>query len=323
MKEKLIAFMKSSRPSVAVIGLGGAGCNIITYLSEKKLAGAKIIAANSDINHLVLQRADKLMLIGKETSRGKGCGGYPEVGMQCARESEEDIRKELEGINIVFIVAGLGGGTGTGSAPVVAEIAHSMGALTIACMTMPFEIESLRRQNAMQAIRSMEETCDSVVLIDNTKLRKVAGKLPLRTAFGVANGLIGALIKSISETITEPSLMNLDFADLKAVLEEGGISSFGIGEAEGPDRVEKGVMRAISAPLLDIPDLSSSYGLLISIVGGGDMTLDDVAKVGELMTQHVPNTKRIIWGAKVDDNMTGRIRVIALFSSVGNPFEGK
>ena len=323
MKEKLIAFMKSSRPSVAVIGLGGAGCNIITYLSEKKLAGAKIIAANSDINHLVLQRADKLMLIGKETSRGKGCGGYPEVGMQCARESEEDIRKELEGINIVFIVAGLGGGTGTGSAPVVAEIAHSMGALTIACMTMPFEIESLRRQNAMQAIRSMEETCDSVVLIDNTKLRKVAGKLPLRTAFGVANGLIGALIKSISETITEPSLMNLDFADLKAVLEEGGISSFGIGEAEGPDRVEKGVMRAIAAPLLDIPDLSSSYGLLISIVGGGDMTLDDVAKVGELMTQHVPNTKRIIWGAKVDDNMTGRIRVIALFSSVGNPFEGK
>jgi len=237
MKEKLIAFMKSSRPSVAVIGLGGAGCNIITYLSEKKLAGAKIIAANSDINHLVLQRADKLMLIGKETSRGKGCGGYPEVGMQCARESEEDIRKELEGINIVFIVAGLGGGTGTGSAPVVAEIAHSMGALTIACMTMPFEIESLRRQNAMQAIRSMEETCDSVVLIDNTKLRKVAGKLPLRAAFGVANGLIGALIKSISETITEPSLMNLDFADLKAVLEEGGISSFGIGEAEGPDRV--------------------------------------------------------------------------------------
>ena len=323
MKEKLIAFMKSSRPSVAVIGLGGAGCNIITYLSEKKLAGAKIIAANSDINHLVLQRADKLMLIGKEISRGKGCGGYPEVGMQCARESEEDIRKELEGINIVFIVAGLGGGTGTGSAPVVAEIAHSMGALTIACMTMPFEIESLRRQNAMQAIRSMEETCDSVVLIDNTKLRKVAGKLPLRAAFGVANGLIGALIKSISETITEPSLMNLDFADLKAVLEEGGISSFGIGEAEGPDRVEKGVMRAIAAPLLDIPDLSSSYGLLISIVGGGDMTLDDVAKVGELMTQHVPNTKRIIWGAKVDDNMTGRIRVIALFSSVGNPFEGK
>ncbi len=321
MKEELTEFMKAARPTVAVIGLGGAGCNITTYLSEKKVAGARIIAANTDINHLVLQRADKLMLMGKETCRGKGCGGFPEVGMQCARESQEDIRKELLGINIVFIVAGLGGGTGTGSAPVVAELAHSMGALTIACMTMPFEIELVRRKNAMRAIRAMEETCDSVVLIDNTKLRKVAGKLPLRAAFAVANGLIGALIKSISETITEPSLMNLDFADLRAVLEKGGISSFGIGEAEGPDRVEKGVMRAISAPLLDIPDLSSSHGLLISIVGGGDMTLDDVAKVGELMAQQVPNTKRIIWGAKVDDNMTGRIRVIALFSSVGNPFE--
>ncbi len=320
MKE-LTEIMEASRPTVSVIGLGGAGCNITTYLTEKGVAGAKIIAANTDINHLVLQKADKFILIGKKTCRGKGCGGFPEVGMQCMRESEEEIRKELSGSNIVFIVAGLGGGTGTGSAPVVAEVAHSMGALTIACLTMPFEIEYIRRENAKEAIRALEETCDSVVLIDNTKLRQVAGNLPLKTAFAVANGLIGVLIKSITETITVPSLMNLDFADLKAVLEEGGISSFGVGEAEGPDRVEKGVMRAVSAPLLDIPDLSASYGLLISIIGGGDMTLDDVAEVGELMAKQVPNTKRMIWGAKVDDNMTGRIRIIALFSSVGNPFE--
>ncbi len=187
---------------------------------------------------------------------------------------------------------------------------------------MPFEIENLRRQNSIKAIKALEENCDSIVLIDNTKLRKVAGKLPLKAAFAVANGLIAVLIKSITETITEPSLMNLDFADLKAILEKGGVSSFGLGEAEGPDRIEKGVMKAISAPLLDIPEVSTSYGLLVSIVGGGDMTLDEVAKVGELMTQHVPNIKRITWGAKVDDNMTGRIRIIALFSSVGNPFDG-
>lgn len=320
MKEELKEIIKASRPTVTVIGLGGAGCNITTYLSDKGVAGAKIVAANTDISHLVLQRADKLMLIGKQTSRGKGCGGFPEVGMQCARESEEEIRKELEGTNIVFIVAGLGGGTGTGSAPVVAEIAHSMGMMTISCMTMPFEIEYLRRENAKEAIRSLSQTCDSVVLIDNTKLRKVAGKLPLRTAFAVANALIGALIKSITETIAEPSLMNLDFADLKAVLEKGGVSSFGVGESEGPDRVEKAVLRAISAPLLDIPDLSRAYGLLINIIGGGDMTLDDVAKTGELMIEKVPGA-RVIWGAKVDETMTGRIRVIALFSSVGNPFE--
>ncbi|MDD5614572.1 MAG: cell division protein FtsZ [Candidatus Methanoperedens sp.] len=318
--EKFTEVMEASRPTVSIIGLGGAGCNITTYLSEKGVGGAKIIGANTDINHLVLQKADKLMLLGKETCRGKGCGGFPEVGMQCAAESEEELKKELEGSNIIFIVAGLGGGTGTGSAPVVAEIAHAMGAVTIACLTMPFEIESLRRQNAFDAIRALESTCDSVVLIDNTKLRKFAGKLPLKTAFAVANSLIGALVKSITETITEPSLMNLDFADLKAVLEKGGISSFGIGDAEGQDRVEKAVSRAISTPLLDTPAISSPYGLLINIIGGRDMTLDEVAKIGELMTQRVPDSKRVIWGARVNDAMTGRIQIIALFSSVGNPF---
>jgi len=321
MKAKLKKIMKASRPSVAVIGLGGAGCNIITFLSQKSIAGAKTIAANTDITHLVLQRADKLLLMGKNRSRGKGCGGFPEVGAECARESADDIKKELEGSNIVFIVAGLGGGTGTGSAPVVAELSRSMGAMTIACLTMPFEIEALRRENAKKAISALSELCDSVVLIDNTKLRKVAGKLPLKTAFAVANALIGAFIKSITETITQPSLMNLDFADLKAVLEKGGVSSFGIGEAEGEDRVEKAVERAVSAPLLDIPDLSSAHGLLIHITGGQEMTLEEVAKVGELMAEHVPGTKRIIWGANVDDTMTGRIRVMALFASVGNPFE--
>lgn len=203
----------------------------------------------------------------------------------------------------------------------MAEISHAMGAVTIACMTMPFEIEYIRRENAKKAILALSETCDSVVLIDNSKLRRVAGKLPLKTAFAVANALIGAFIKSITETITEPSLMNLDFADLKAVLEKGGISSFGIGEAEGPERVEKAVERAISAPLLDIPDLSSAHGLLIQITGGQDLTLEEVAKAGELMAQRVPGTLRIIWGANVDDTMTGRIRIMALFASVGNPFE--
>ncbi len=321
MNSEFTEIIKASKPSVSVIGLGGAGNNIITFLSEKNIAGAKTIAANSDISHLILQKADKLLLIGKERSKGKGCGGFPEVGAECARESSQEIRNELGEANIVFIVAGLGGGTGTGCAPVVAEISRSMGALTIACLTMPFEIESLRREYAKKAIVALCETCDSVVLIDNTKLRQVAGNLPLKAAFAVANSLIGAFIKSITETITLPSLMNLDFADLKAVLEKGGISSFGIGESEGPDRVKKAVLKAVSSPLLDIPDLASSHGLLIHISGGQDLTLEEVAHVGELMAKEVPGTKRIIWGANVDDTMTGRIRIMALFASVGNPFE--
>jgi len=311
---------KASRPTVAVIGLGGAGCNIITYLSKKNIAGAKIIAAHTDISHLVLQNAHKFLLMGKEKSRGKGCGGFPEVGAACARESAEDIKREIEGFNIVFIVTGLGGGTGTGSAPVVADIARSLGALTISCLTMPFEIESMRREHAKKAVQVLSEICDSVIIIDNTKLREFAGNLPLKTAFAVANSLIGALIKNVSETITETCLMNLDFADLKAVLEKKGIASFGIGEAEGSGRIEKAVQRAISMPILEIPDITASYGLLIQITGGQDMTLDEVAKVGELMAQRLPNTKRVIWGAKIEDAMTGRIRIMALFTSVGNPF---
>ncbi len=310
---------ETARPSVAIIGLGGAGCNIVNYLSNKNVAGAKIIAANTEISHLVLQRAHKHLLMGKEKCRGKGCGGFPERGAECARESAEDIKKELVGSDIIFIVAGLGGGTGTGSAPVVAEIARSLGLLTIACLTMPFEVEYLRREHAKKSILNLASVCDSVVLIDNTKLRKFAGKLPLKAAFGVTNSLIGVLIKSVTETITEPSLINLDFADLKAVLEKKGISSFGIGEAEGEGRIEKAVIRAAAAPLLDIADICSSGGLLINITGGRDMTLEEVAKVGELMARYVPGAK-VIWGASVDDTMTGRIRVIALFASVKNPF---
>ncbi len=312
--------MEASRPSVAVIGLGGAGCNMITYLWQRGILGAKTIAANTDINHLVLQHADKRMLIGKERCRGKGCGGFPEIGAECARESIEELKKELQEINIVFIVAGLGGGTGSGAAPVVAEISRNLGALTIACLTMPFEIESLRRGNAKKTIQALSELCDSVVLLDNTKLRKVAGKLPLKTAFAVANALIGTFIKGITEIITQPSLMNLDFADLRAVLEKRGISSFGIGEADGQDRVEKAVQLAMDAPLLDIPDISSTHGLLIHITGGQEMTLEEVAKVGEMIAERV-HCERIIWGANVEDAMTGRIRVTALFASVGNPFE--
>lgn len=308
----------ASRPTVSVIGIGGAGCSIVTYLSQAGIAGAKTIAAATDIDHLVLQRADRRILIGKKTCRGKGCGGLPETGEKCARESRRHIRKELKGSDIVFIVAGLGGGTGSGSAPVVAEIAHKLGALTIACMTLPFEVEHLRRETARESIKALLELCDSVVLLDNSRLCRASGKLPLKTAFAAANGLIGAFIRGITETISQPSLVNLDLGDLKSVLEKGGISSFGIGEAEGFDRVEKAIARAVKAPLLNIPQRSCAHGLLIQITGGKDMTLDEVAKVGELMVQHVPCIGKIIWGANVDDSMDGRIRVMALFAGVGD-----
>jgi len=320
MVTDLKEFAKTAKPSVAVVGLGGAGCNITTWIAEKGMAGGRIIAANTDVNHLYIQKADKLILLGEKLCHGHGCGGYPEMGAQATRENINELKEELGGSNLVFLVTGLGGGTGTGAMPVVAEITREMGALTIGCVTIPFTIEMSRREKAREAINLLAQTCDSVVIIDNSKLREVAGNLPLKEALNVANALVGAFVKNLTDTITQPSLVNLDYADLRAVMERGGVSSIGIGESDGKDRVEKAVSQAISTPLLDVRDISASYGVLIHIVGGEDLTLEEVAVAGELIMDKVPDTKRIIWGAKVDNNMTGMVRVMAVLTGVESSF---
>ncbi|PWB56754.1 MAG: cell division protein FtsZ [Candidatus Methanoperedenaceae archaeon] len=320
MVTDLKEFARTAKPSVAVVGLGGAGCNITTWIAEKGISGGTIIAANTDVNHLYVQKADKVILLGEKICKGHGCGGYPEMGAQATRETIEEIKTELEGTNLVFLVAGLGGGTGTGAIPVVAEITRSLNALTIGCVTIPFTIEMSRREKAREAIKLLAESCDSVVIIDNSKLREVAGNLPLKEALNVANALVGAFVKNLTDTITQPSLVNLDYADLRAVMERGGISSIGIGEGDGADRVTKAVSQAISTPLLDVTNISDCYGVLIHIVGGEDLTLEEVAVTGELIMDKVPNTKRIIWGAKVDNSLTGKVRVMAVLTGVESPF---
>ena len=320
MVTDLKAFAKAAKPSVVVVGLGGAGCNITTWIAEKGITGGRIIAANTDVNHLYVQKADKVILLGEKLCKGHGCGGYPEMGAQATKENIAELRAELEGSNLVFLVAGLGGGTGTGAMPVVAELTRELGALTIGCVTIPFTIEMARREKAREAINLLAQSCDSVVIIDNSKLREVAGNLPLKEALNVANALVGAFVKNLTDTITQPSLVNLDYADLRAVMERGGISSIGIGEGDGAERVSKAVAQAISTPLLDVTDISASYGVLIHIVGGEDLTLEEVAVTGEMIMDKVPNTKRIIWGAKVDNNLTGKVRVMAVLTGVESPF---
>lgn len=320
MVTDLKEFAKTAKPSVAVVGLGGAGCNITTWIAEKGITGGRIIAANTDVNHLYVQKADKVILLGEKLCKGHGCGGYPEMGAQATKENIAELKAELEGANLVFLVAGLGGGTGTGAIPVVAELTRSLNALTIGCVTIPFTIEMSRRERAREAIKLLAEACDSVVIIDNSKLREVAGNLPLKEALNVANALVGAFVKNLTDTITQPSLVNLDYADLRAVMERGGISSIGIGEGDGAERVMKAVSQAISTPLLDVSNMSDCYGVLIHIVGGEDLTLEEVAVTGEMIMDKVPNTKRIIWGAKVDNNLTGKVRVMAVMTGVESPF---
>ncbi|MCX9084710.1 MAG: cell division protein FtsZ [Candidatus Methanoperedens sp.] len=320
MVTDLKEFAKTAKPSVAVVGLGGAGCNITTWIAEKGISGGRIIAANTDVNHLYVQKADKQILLGEKLCKGHGCGGYPEMGAQATRENAAELKAELEGTNLVFLVAGLGGGTGTGAITVAAEITRSVNALTIGCVTIPFTIEMSRREKAREAIKVLAESCDSVVIIDNSKLREVAGNLPLKEALNVANALVGSFVKNLTDTITQPSLVNLDYADLRAVMERGGISSIGIGEGDGVDRVIKAVSQAIATPLLDVTNFADCYGVLIHIVGGEDLTLEEVAVTGELIMDKVPNTKRIIWGAKVDNSLTGKVRVMAVLTGVDSPF---
>ena len=320
MVTDLKEFAKAAKPSVAIVGLGGAGCNITTWIAQKGITGGRIIAANTDVNHLYVQKADKVILLGEKLCKGHGCGGYPEMGAQAAKENLTELKAELEGSNLVFLLAGLGGGTGTGAMPVVADLTRSLNALTIGCVTIPFTIEMSRREKAREAINLLAQSCDSVVIIDNSKLREVAGNLPLKEALNVANALVGSFVKNLTDTITQPSLVNLDFADLRAVMERGGISSIGIGEGDGAERVPKAVAQALSTPLLDVTDMALCYGVLIHIVGGEDLTLEEVAVTGEMIMDKVPNTKRIIWGAKVDNNLTGKVRVMAVLTGVESPF---
>lgn len=317
---ELDEIIKAAKPGVAVIGLGGAGSNIVSWIKEKGISGARLIAANTDAAHLGISKADKLLLLGMKLCKGRGCGGYPEIGAEAAKESMELIKEELLGSDLVFIVAGLGGGTGTGTAPVIAKLTRDAGILTVGCVTIPFSLESARREKAREGIELLRENCDTLVLIDNNRLRQVAGNLPLKPALGVANELVGSFVKNITEAIAVPSLMNIDYADLRTITERGGISSIGIGEDDGEDRVSVAVQQALGTPLLDIADISATKGVLVHIAGGEDMTLEEVAKVGEIVASKVPHTTNIAWGARVDEAITGRVRVMAVLTGVESTF---
>ena len=307
-------------PQIAVFGVGGAGCNIVSWIKRKKVSGARIYALNSDAQHLSITEADERLLIGYEITGGLGCGGYPEQGAKAAEESSKEIEALIDGSGLVFITAGLGGGTGTGASPVIAKISKEMGALTVGVVTTPFQVERARLIKAKEGLKRLVEECDAVIVIDNNRLRKVAGNLPLSEAFSVANELIATFIKNISETISLPSLMNLDFADLKAVMTGGGVCAIGFGEGQGDTKVEDAVEKALDTPLLDIGDIRKAEGALIHIEGGDDMTLEDVNRAGEIVIERISPDARVSWGARVNSAMQGSMRATVVLSGVESPF---
>ncbi len=305
--------------NIKVVGVGGAGNNMGDWLYHKGVKGAEIILLNTDKAHLDAREADRKILIGKETTRGLGAGGFLEIGEQAAKESLPEIKDALKGADMVFVCAGMGGGTGTGGAPVVAQVAKELGAIVIGVATMPFKMEGARVEKAEIGLQKLRQHCDTVIVIDNNRLIEMAGQLPLAQALGVANELVATMIKGIVEMITVPSLVNRDFADIKAVMKNGGVAVIGVGESDTENRVEEAVKRALLNPLLDV-SYEGATGALIHITGGPDMTLEDVSRVGELVTQSLDPDAMVTWGARVEEHMTGKIRVMTIITGVKSPY---
>lgn len=305
--------------NIKVIGCGGAGNNMVSWLFKKGIRGAEIIACNTDQQHLNITEADKKFLIGRDVTRGLGAGGFPERGAEAAKEALTEIRESLKSADMAFVCAGMGGGTGTGSAPIVAKVAKEMGAIVIGTVTMPFKIERARVDKAEFGLQQLRQVSDTVIVIDNNRLVQIAGNLPIEQAFAVANELIATMIKGIVETIAVPSLVNLDFADVKAIMTNGGVAIIGVGSSDTANRVQESVHGALSNPLLDV-DYAGATGALIHVHGGNDLTLEEVSKVGDLVTEQLDEDANVIWGARITDDMKGKVTVMTIITGVKSPW---
>lgn len=319
LDEELEMLLSSQKAKIKVIGAGGGGNNTINRITEVGIHGAETIAINTDAQDLLYTTADKKILIGRDLTKGLGAGSQPKIGEDSARESENDIKKALEGADMVFITCGLGGGTGTGSAPVVAEVAKKIGALTVGVVTIPFEMEGGRRyQNAMVGLESLERTVDTLIVIPNDKLLQIAPDLPLHTAFKIADEILTNAVKGIAEMITKAGLVNLDFADIRAVMGDGGVALIGVGESDTDNRSVEAVDKAVNNPLLDV-DISGASGALINVAGGPDMTLEEARKVVEVVSVKLDDDARMIWGAQITPDLEGTIRVMLIVTGVHSP----
>ncbi len=313
---ELEELLTRQRATIKVVGCGGGGNNTINRVTEVGIEGADIIALNTDAQDLLYTTADKKILIGKELTKGLGAGSMPRVGEEAAIESEHEIKEKLTGADMVFITCGLGGGTGTGSAPVVAEIAKKLGALTVGIVTMPFAMEGKRRyENALLGLEKLEENVDTLIVIPNEKLLELAPDLPLHTAFKVADEILTNAVKGIAELVTKAGLVNLDFADIRTVMGNGGVALIGVGESDSDNRAVEAVEKAIHNPLLDV-DISGANGALINVAGGPDMTLEEARKIVETVSEKLDPDARIIWGAQISEDLKNIIRTMLIVTGV-------
>ncbi|HLC78426.1 MAG TPA: cell division protein FtsZ [Candidatus Nanoarchaeia archaeon] len=311
--------LRAGKANIKVIGVGGMGCNAVTWLYNKGISGATIIGANTDALHLSVTKADEKILIGKELTRGLGCGGMPARGREAAKEAIVDIKKAVSQADMVFVINGMGGGTGTGAAPVIAQQAKEAGAIVIGVVTMPFESEKARIDKAEFGLQELREVSNTCIVLDNNRLVDIAGQLPIEQAFAVANELVSTMVKGIVETITLPSLINLDYADVSAIMKDGGVAVIGIGEADTQDRVNEAVKQALTHPLLDV-DYQGATGALIHVTCGPDLKLEEFDTIGRTVSDNLSPEAQVIIGARISKDFTGRVRVITIMTGVKSPY---
>jgi cell division protein FtsZ len=317
--EQLQDILEDLQTNITVVGCGGAGGNTVNRMSEEGIKGAKLVAANTDVQHLVKVEADTKILMGEQRTQGRGAGSLPQVGEEAALESQDEIYDAIDGSDMVFVTAGLGGGTGTGSAPVVAKAARESGALTIAIVTTPFTAEGeVRRTNAEAGLERLRDVADTVIVVPNDRLLDAVGKLPVRQAFKVSDEVLMRSVKGITELITKPGLVNLDFADVKTVMERGGVAMIGLGESDTESKAHDSVKSALRSPLLDV-DISGANSALVNVTGGSDMSIEEAEGVVEEIYDRIDPDARIIWGTSIDEELDGMMRTMIVVTGVESP----
>ncbi|PSP89150.1 cell division protein FtsZ [Halobacteriales archaeon QS_4_69_34] len=318
--EELAGIVDDLQTQITVVGCGGAGSNTIDRMSTEGIHGAKLVALNTDAQHLVDQvDADTKILIGRERTGGRGAGSVPKIGEEAARENIEDINASLDGSDMVFVTTGLGGGTGTGAAPVVAQAAQEAGALTIAIATIPFTAEGERRRaNADAGLERLRSVADTVIVIPNDRLLEYAPNLPLQDAFKICDRVLMRSVKGMTELITKPGLVNVDFADVRTVMENGGVAMIGLGESDSENKATDSIRSALRSPLLDV-EFKGANSALVNVVGGADMSIEEAEGVVEEIYDRIDPDARIIWGASVEEGFGGKMETMIVVTGVESP----
>ncbi|RLG52254.1 MAG: cell division protein FtsZ [Thermoproteota archaeon] len=315
----LLEFAEHVKPKIVIIGVGGAGCNTITRLNGIGIEGVETVAANTDVQHLLRSVASRKVLLGKQLCGGYGAGADYRIGEEAAKESSDEIRKIVEKADIVFVTAGLGGGTGTGGAPVIAEVAREMGAVVVGIVTLPFEAEGDRRRSVAQwGLERLSKNVDTLVVIRNDRILEITGELPMHQAFLVADELMARAIKAISDVAQKPALINVDLADLRTILENGGLALMGVGESDSENRAMKALQEALENPLFE-GDIWGATGAIVHISCGSDFSLDEMGEVLEAVAGILSPEANLIWGVGLEESLKSAVRVLVIIVGVKSP----